>query len=269
MKKTDLDSVLIAVFVLCGLASFAWLMQSGNPKESRDARHVFWLQEEKAKIKDEATIKEVEVLTYQASKELQAKNYGAASDYLQRAAKIDKNNQTVLFFLGNIFFEWKDYKKAIKFFKQALKAGGAYDGQIYAFIGAAYHNLEQYKNALKAYSEYIKKHPDSADPAIYISRGVVLCKLGRYKEAIADFNMIPERYAEIALYNLTEAYILDGNLEEALAHLNKYLSVASWILSDDFDVWTKALDKSKNRDSAAKIKALMEGLTKKERQEVE
>ena len=63
-------------------------------------------------------------------------------------------------------------------------------GRAYFIRGLAWSSLRQPQLAIADYDKYIQLHPD--DAYAYGSRGVAKERLGRYKEALADYRICLE-----------------------------------------------------------------------------
>jgi tetratricopeptide (TPR) repeat protein len=122
--------------------------------------------------------------------------------------------------------------------------------EAYVGLGAVYHQVQDYENALKAFTAGLARYPDDAtllfnaaatevklehfdaalshadhalvasasDPALQTMRGTILRKLGRQKEAVEAFRKAAELDSKNARaqYNLGNVYYELGRKEEAL-----------------------------------------------------
>jgi len=87
--------------------------------------------------------------------------------------------------LGSAHMNEERYDEAIKAYTEAIKRG-APDLEHYRKRGAAYKEKGEYDSAIGDFTEAIALAPDKADP--YIDRGKAHLKKGRFDEAIGDFD---------------------------------------------------------------------------------
>lgn len=70
------------------------------------------------------------------------------------------NEEDVKYYLGRLYFQNKDYKKAIKIYKEGLKINLRAIILLYE-IGLAYSKLKNHKKALRYWRELLKITPYS------------------------------------------------------------------------------------------------------------
>ncbi len=96
------------------------------------------------------------------------KDLGKAKIMVEKALSIDKNSPYISDSLGFVYYRYKKYDKAMKFFKLALKKLGK-SSTVLKHMGMDYFMLKNYKKALKYFKESykIKKSKEVKD---YIKR---------------------------------------------------------------------------------------------------
>jgi len=87
---------------------------------------------------------------------------------------------------GNIYYNLKDYQKAIDEFDKAILLN-PYDNISYNTRGFVYYYLKEYRRAIDDYDIAILLDPDYSNT--YIDRGIAYLKLKEYQRAIDDYNI--------------------------------------------------------------------------------
>ena len=87
--------------------------------------------------------------------------------------------------MGKLEFSCKNYPLAIKYLTQSIKIRE--NGKAYYFRASSYFKLNQYKKSEKDFQQAIRLRPDYHPNYFY--RGILFNKLGRYKEAIQDWEI--------------------------------------------------------------------------------
>ena len=82
------------------------------------------------------------------------KNYPAAVTVLTRVIQDDPGNYSAYENLGVIYYQQKDYKKAVDYLGHAAKL--APESQTYKFLGFSYYNLGDFNNAIEHFNKSIK-----------------------------------------------------------------------------------------------------------------
>src|ERR1035441_5888846 len=82
------------------------------------------------------------------------KNYPAALSLLTRVIQDDPGNYSAYENLGVIYYQQKDYKKAVDYLGHAAKL--APESQTYKFLGFSYYNLGDFNNAIEHFHKSIK-----------------------------------------------------------------------------------------------------------------
>lgn len=101
-------------------------------------------------------------------------------------------------------------KRAVEYLTNAINLKPDYDDAYYS-RGFAYYDLGKYKNAINDYNKAIILHPN--DAIAYNNRGKAYAKLRQYNQAIEDFNKaIQIQPDDVNAYNnRAYAYLLQGN----------------------------------------------------------
>ncbi len=96
---------------------------------------------------------------------------------------------------GNKYFEDGEYQQALLSYQTALTVN---PGFIHARRGVARSlmQLNEYENSLMTFNAVINLEPTF--PASYVNRGILLDRMGRYTEAIKNYQKAIELDAEIA-----------------------------------------------------------------------
>lgn len=108
--------------------------------------------------------------------------YEAAAPVLQRCVELRSNDSVAAKFYADVLFKLKKYDEAISYYHQAIKLDGknvdAYFGRGVAQLGIkAYDRAQQdFKSVIKFNAKYAYA---------YVNLALALCRLGRYKEAVA------------------------------------------------------------------------------------
>ena len=93
----------------------------------------------------------------------------------------------VLWNLGDIFYDLKEYKKAIKIYQEIIKIDDQ-NADIYINLSNSFFQLKRYEEAIKASKKAIKIN--KKDILGYYNLGFVFYKLKKYKEAVEVFNEV-------------------------------------------------------------------------------
>lgn len=103
-------------------------------------------------------------------------------------AVIRENNKRALRGKGIAYYKMQEYKKAIKEFTNALKIDelSALDVDILSYMGSAYGAVGMYKEAVETYTDILKDQKDNAQA--YADRAFCYRCLGSYKESLSDYN---------------------------------------------------------------------------------
>src|SRR5215216_5982004 len=122
---------------------------------------------------------------------IQANEAGANGDptkqkeILERLVSAYPNDERAHFNLGGYYFGQQDFTQAISHYKRATELAPDYSTAL-NILGYAYRQNEAYGDAENAFKKYIELIPN--DPNPYDSYAELLLKMGRFDEAIAQYN---------------------------------------------------------------------------------
>ena len=180
-------------------------------------------------------------------------------EYLQEIVKAYPRDERALTNLGTFYFAYKQYDKALIFFKRAIEVNPQYP-TVYNQLGYTYRYLDNYQAAEESFKKYIALIPDNPNP--YDSYAELLLKMGEYDVSMETYQkaleMDPDfefshfglasnliymkdynkarhqlkRLAKIASsdeqvirahYGCAIAYLAEGNLEEGLNEIDQMI----------------------------------------------
>lgn len=122
---------------------------------------------------------------------IQAAEAGANGDptkqkeILEKLASAYPNDERAHFNLGGFYFGQQDFAQAISHYKRATELAPGYS-TAFNILGYAYRQNEAYGDAENAFKKYIELIPN--DPNPYDSYAELLLKMGRFDEAITQYN---------------------------------------------------------------------------------
>jgi len=122
---------------------------------------------------------------------IQAAEAGANGDPTKQKEILDKlvaaypNDERAHFNLGGYHFGQQDFAQAIHHYKRATELAPDYS-TAFNILGYAYRQNEAYSDAENAFKKYIQLIPN--DPNPYDSYAELLLKMGRFDEAITQYN---------------------------------------------------------------------------------
>jgi tetratricopeptide (TPR) repeat protein len=199
---------------------------------------------------------------------IQANEAGANGDPTKQREILEKlvsaypNDERAHFNLGGYYFGQQDFTQAIGHYKRATELAPDYS-TAFNILGYAYRQNEAYSDAENAFKKYIELIPN--DPNPYDSYAELLLKMGRFDDAITQYNKAlaidsnfinshfgiaaaltykgkpAEAQAELekmsqkartdgerrtALFGQTVVAIDSGNLDQALAAVDKQYAIA-------------------------------------------
>ncbi len=167
--------------------------------------------------------------------------------------------------LAVYYFGQQEYQLAVEQFTAATKIAPEYS-QPYNMLGYSYRFLERYDDAEKAFKKYIELIPD--DPNPYDSYAEFLMKVGRFEESIEQYrnalnydktfaasyigiatnydflgrhadarkaaqelfdNAVNDGQRRAAHFAMAVSYIDEGNLDNAIAEIEKQMAFANQI----------------------------------------
>jgi len=122
---------------------------------------------------------------------IQANEAGANGDPTKQKEILEKlvaaypNDERAHFNLGGYYFGQQDFTQAIGHYKRATELAPDYS-TAFNILGYAYRQNEAYSDAENAFKKYIELIPN--DPNPYDSYAELLLKMGRFDEAITQYN---------------------------------------------------------------------------------
>lgn len=166
-------------------------------------------------------------------------DFEKAQDNAQKALKIDGNNSQALLVLGDLSFRTKDYKTALKFYKNAQNN----DIESSVKIAKTYEQLGKEKKALEIYDRLLKTYNNCYEAYYKIALHDKSKEIAYLKKAIAiNLNF------KDAWIDLGRCAIESQNFKDA----KKYLAIANYIDENDFRYYyyQGVLAKKQGQDSA-------------------
>ena len=163
-------------------------------------------------------------LLNKALESLSNSNLDLAELYLKQAQRLQARNPDVLRFLGVISAQRREYRDAIKYFNDSIKAFPKNSAAL-SNLGNVFLELKEYGKALEAYDKSLNIDQKSGE--VWSNKGNALQQLKRYEEAIVHYdraiNLKPD-YAE-AWSNKGNALQQLKLYEEAITHYDQALSI--------------------------------------------
>ena len=162
---------------------------------------------------------------------IQAAEAGANADptkqkeILERLVAAYPKDERAHFTLGGFYFGQQDFAQAINHYKHATEIAPDYS-TAFNILGYAYRQNEAYSDAENAFKKYIKLIPN--DPNPYDSYAELLLKMGRFDEAITQYNKALAVDANFinSHFGIAAALTYQGKAAEAQAELQKMTSKA-------------------------------------------
>jgi tetratricopeptide (TPR) repeat protein len=157
---------------------------------------------------------------------IQANEAGANANPTKQKEILEKlvaaypNDERAHFNLGGYHFGQQEFAQAISHYKKATELAPDYS-TAYNILGYAYRQNEAYGDAENAFKKYIELIPN--DPNPYDSYAELLLKLGRFDEAITQYNKalgINSNFIN-AHFGIAAALTYQGKTSQAQAELQK------------------------------------------------
>ena len=157
---------------------------------------------------------------------IQAADAGANANPTKQKEILEKlvaaypNDERAHFNLGGYYFGQQDFAQAITHYKRATELAPDYS-TAFNILGYAYRQNEAYSDAENAFKKYIELIPN--DPNPYDSYAELLLKMGRFDEAITQYNKalsIDSNFIN-SHFGIAAALAYQGKTSEAQAELQK------------------------------------------------
>jgi tetratricopeptide (TPR) repeat protein len=157
---------------------------------------------------------------------IQANDAGANANPTKQKEILDKlvaaypNDERAHFTLGGYYFGQQDFAQAITHYKRATELAPDYS-TAFNILGYAYRQNEQYSDAENSFKKYIELIPK--DPNPYDSYAELLLKMGRFDEAITQYNKalsVDSNFVN-SHFGIAAALAYQGKTAEAQAELQK------------------------------------------------
>ena len=157
---------------------------------------------------------------------IQANEAGANGDPTKQKEILEKlvsaypNDERAHFNLGGYYFGQQDFAQAITHYKRATELAPDYS-TAFNILGYAYRQNEAYGDAENAFKKYIQLIPN--DPNPYDSYAELLLKMGRFDEAITQYNKalaINSNFIN-SHFGIAAALSYQGKVADAQAELQK------------------------------------------------
>jgi tetratricopeptide (TPR) repeat protein len=157
---------------------------------------------------------------------IQANEAGANGDPTKQKEILEKlvsaypNDERAHFNLGGYYFGQQDLAQAISHYKRATELAPDYS-TAFNILGYAYRQNEAYSDAENAFKKYIELIPN--DPNPYDSYAELLLKMGRFDEAITQYNkaLAIEPNFINSHFGIAAASLYKGKGADAQAELQK------------------------------------------------
>ncbi len=146
-------------------------------------------------------------------------------EHYQKLAAAYPDDERAHNLLAGYFFGQQEFEHAIEAYKKATMIAPGFSPP-YNLLGYAYRSLENYTEAEKAFRKYIELIPN--DPNPYDSYAELLLKLGRFDESIKQYQAALSRNPNFAAsyYGIATDLSLQNKHAEAQAQLQKAYDLA-------------------------------------------
>jgi len=141
-------------------------------------------------------------------------------EILEKLVAAYPNDERAHFNVGGFYFGQQDFVQAISHYKRATELAPDYS-TAFNILGYAYRQNEAYGDAENAFKKYIELIPN--DPNPYDSYAELLLKMGRFDEAITQYNKalsINSNFVN-SHFGIAAALAYKGKAAEAQAELQK------------------------------------------------
>lgn len=173
------------------------------------------------------------------------KNYSAATTALLAVIQDEPKDVSAYKNLGFIYFQQKDFKKAVEFWGKAIKIQE--DSQTHKFLGFSYYNLGDFNNAIDHYTKSIaletkkpeaEQDKDSLDETYY-DLGVAYSDNASYDQAAEAFGNAFKNNPKDSNAAVAQAQSLDAAVNSHMEKASNFLLSNQY--SDAIAEWNKVL----------------------------
>jgi Tfp pilus assembly protein PilF len=140
-----------------------------------------------------------------------------AIELFEKSMSLGKAYPEVFLHLGDIYFDRKDYNKAVMYLEAALKIDFSKKVRLGILnkLGRTYGKLGENEKAVEAFEEAIRLYPDATVP--YNNLGVLYARTGQIDKAIDIFEQALKTVeSKDIYYNLAVLYTEKGNKTKAI-----------------------------------------------------
>ncbi|HEY0763448.1 MAG TPA: tetratricopeptide repeat protein [Pyrinomonadaceae bacterium] len=141
-------------------------------------------------------------------------------EILEKLVAAYPNDERAHFTLGGYYFGQQDFAQAITHYKRATEIAPDYS-TAFNILGYAYRQNGAYGDAENAFKKYIELIPN--DPNPYDSYAELLLKMGRFDEAITQYNKalsVDQNFVN-SHFGIAAALTYEGKAADAQAELQK------------------------------------------------
>lgn len=141
-------------------------------------------------------------------------------EILEKLVAAYPNDERAHFTLGGFYFGQQDFTQAINHYKRATELAPQYS-TAFNILGYAYRQNEAYGDAENAFKKYVELIPN--DPNPYDSYAELLLKMGRFDEAITQYNKALSINSNFinSHFGIAAALAYKGKTADAQAELQK------------------------------------------------
>jgi tetratricopeptide (TPR) repeat protein len=173
------------------------------------------------------------------------KNYSAATTALLAVIQDEPQDVSAYKNLGFIYFQQKDFKKAVEFWSKATKIQE--DPQTHKFLGFSYYNLGDFNNAIDHYNKSIaletkkpeaEQDKDSLDETYY-DLGVAYSDNAYFDQATVAFGKAFKANSKDSNAAVAQAQSLDAAINSHMEKASNFLLNNQY--SDAIGEWNKVL----------------------------
>ena len=150
-----------------------------------------------------------------------------AIELFEKSMSLGKAYPEIFLHLGDIYFDRKDYNKAIVYLEAALEIDFSKKVRLGILnkLGRTYGKLGENEKAVEAFEEAIRLYPDATVP--YNNLGVLYVRTGQIDKAIDIFEQaLKIRESKDIYYNLAVLYREKGNITKAIDNYKKSKNMA-------------------------------------------